>query len=262
MLFLSGTSSGYKWGSYTVRGRQVARGLRRILPMGPEVRARAWNQDCTSWCNDRNIYGQTWSDPAVIVHVKFPCKCALEMFQNASGLQNASISTPLHVYDQVDLFSLVPDGMAIFLAQTSLGAQDYASHPSVRAAGMQVFWHPLHHSNERNYQVPWRDQVEVIGTHTVHNDTALYAAVHLVASNLGVQFAHIDPMARFANTAGLVISPQQTQEVYEQFGEMDLTVMRHAGCMEHLNCVYSSTKCCCCCGGCGCCSYYVKNLWF
>ena len=230
VLFLSGTSSGYKWGSYTVRGRQQARGLRRLLPMGPEVRARAWNQDCTTWCSDREVYGQNWSNPSIMVHVKFPCKCALEMFTADSTW------TPLHVYDQVDLFSLVPDGMAVFLAQTSLGAQDYGSHPSVLAAGMQVFWHPLHHSNEQGYQVPWREQVQVIGTHTVHNDTELFAAVKLLASNLGVDFVHIDPTARFASTAGLVVSPQQTLEVYEQFGELDITVMRHAGCMDHLNC--------------------------
>ncbi|CAJ1359691.1 unnamed protein product [Effrenium voratum] len=227
VLFLSGTSSGYKWGSFTVRGRQVARGLRQLVSIGPEIRARAWNQDCSSWCSDFQAYGQNWSSPQVVVHVKFPCKCVKEVLAN---------ETVWHVYDHVDLFSLVPDGMDLMLAVTSLAAQDYGTHPSVLAAGTQVFWHPLHHSNERNYQIPWRDRAETVGSHTTHNDTELYYAVGMLASNLGVQFEHIDPTARFASTAGLVITPQQTQEVYEQFGEMDITVMRHAGCMVHVNC--------------------------
>ncbi|CAK8986759.1 unnamed protein product [Durusdinium trenchii] len=236
VLFLSGTSSGFKWGSFTVRGRQVARGLRQLLPIGPNIKARAWNQDCTNWCSDVAVYGKNWSNPAIVVHVKFPCKCAMEVLANRSN-SNHSLPPALHVYDHVDLFSLVPEGMAVFLAQTSLAAQDYGTHPSVVASGMEVFWHPLHHSNMENYRIPWRDQVQMIGTHTVHNDTELYGAVGLLAQNLGVQFQHIDPMERFASTAGLVITPQQTQQVYEQFGEMDITVLRHAGCMEHLNCI-------------------------
>ncbi len=40
-----------------------------------------------------------------------------------------------HVYDPVDQFALVPEGMHAILAQTSTAAADYAAHPSVRAAG-------------------------------------------------------------------------------------------------------------------------------
>ncbi|CAE7877197.1 unnamed protein product [Symbiodinium sp. KB8] len=124
----------------------------------------------------------------------------------------------------------------VILGQTSLAAQDYGNHPYVVANGIQVYWHPLHHSNTDGYEIPWRAQAAVVGSHTTHNDTELYAALEDAAQSLSLRFLHIDPTARFANTAGLVVSPQHTQEVYKQFAEMDITVMRHSGCMMHLNC--------------------------
>ncbi|CAE6918140.1 unnamed protein product [Symbiodinium sp. CCMP2592] len=211
VLFISGTSSGYKWGSFTVRGRQAARGLRQLLSDGPVIRARAWNQNCKTWCDDRRAYGANWSDPVAIVHVKYPCECAMELLSYRTG--GARV---LHVYDPVDQFAYIPEGMHVILGQTSLAAQDYGNHPYVVANGIQVYWHPLHHSNTDGYEIPWREQAS--------------------AQSLSLHFLHIDPAARFANTAGLVVSPQHTQEVYKQFGEMDITVMRHSGCMMHLNC--------------------------
>lgn len=138
VLFISGTSGGYKWGSFTVRGRQAARGLRRLRAVGPAIRARAWNSDCEQWCAQPPAPA-----PQVVVHVKYPCRCAMRLLAGAR-----------HVYDPVDQFAVVPEGVHALLAQTSLAAEDYSTHPSAVAGGVAVYWHPLHHSNFGNITVP------------------------------------------------------------------------------------------------------------
>lgn len=228
VLFISGTSSGYKWGSFTVRGRQAARGLRMVRDRGPALRARAFNSDCKDWCHQHRAGGSSWSDPLFVVHIKYPCACAIQLLPPSTR----------HIYDPVDQFALVPRGMHAILAQTSTAAADYAAHPSVRVAGMHVYWHPLHHSNFHGLVAPVRTPPEVVGVHTTHNDTELYGAIEAMLEQQSphVRFEHADPAARFSNTGGHVVSPAQTDEVIRQLAALDVTVLRSAGCMAHLNC--------------------------
>eukprot|EP00929_Paragymnodinium_shiwhaense_P090294 TRINITY_DN50441_c0_g1_i2.p1 TRINITY_DN50441_c0_g1~~TRINITY_DN50441_c0_g1_i2.p1 ORF type:complete len:810 (-),score=100.86 TRINITY_DN50441_c0_g1_i2:218-2647(-) len=230
VLFMSGTSSGYMWGSFTVRGRQAARGLRKLWSRGgPRMRARAWNQNCEVWCKQYRALGPQWSSPTVIIHIKYPCNCAMELLAEKGAL---------HVYDPVDQFALVPPGMHGLLAQTSLAARDYAEHPGPKAAGLRVYFHPLHHSNFRDYRIPQRTEKLTVGSHTTHNDTELYDAIQdmLASKHPDASWLHIDPSQRFSEEGTHVVSPQQTARVLEQFGELDVAVMRHAGCMMHLKC--------------------------
>merc|ERR1712217_127372 len=128
--------------------------------------------------------------------------------------------------------------MDAILGQTSLAARDYAEHPTARACGTRTFWHPLHHSNFRGLKIPFRPNVQTVGVHTTHNDTELYTPISEALRKRfpEVKFLHIDPTARFRDTAGLCITPQQTDDVYVQLAELDVTVLRQAGCMNHLNC--------------------------
>eukprot|EP00927_Polykrikos_kofoidii_P040508 TRINITY_DN34612_c0_g1_i1.p1 TRINITY_DN34612_c0_g1~~TRINITY_DN34612_c0_g1_i1.p1 ORF type:complete len:958 (+),score=86.73 TRINITY_DN34612_c0_g1_i1:88-2961(+) len=233
VLFMSGTSSGFKWGSFTVRGRQAARGLRQLRPRGPAIRARAWNQNCSAWCSYRTARGPEFSNPAILVHIKYPCRCAIDI------LAQAWPRATLHVYDPVDQFALVPRDFHAVLAQTSTASVDYGNHPSARADGVRVFWHPLHHSNFLGVEVPVRDRVEAVGGHTTHNDTELFDALQETLRERfpTVEFKHIDPADRFKTTGGHIITPQHTEQVYQQLGELDIAVVRHAGCMAHLNCM-------------------------
>ena len=176
MLFLGGGESTYQWGSFTVRGRQMARGFRK-----KGVDARAWNWPCTEWCNIE----KAWS-PTSIVHVKFICLCAVVGWPRAA-----------HVFDPVDTFDVLSNITEVdaLLVQTSLCKQDLERQPTllpILASGqLEVHWLPHHHLNKHDLRVDPAAGVRRVGVHTIHVDRELQQEVeralasHFSASGIG-----------------------------------------------------------------------------
>jgi len=235
VLFLSGGTVTFKWGSFTVRGRQFARGLRTLGPVvGAD--ARVWNTGCARWCNRPRGSGE-WS-PAAIVHIKFPCACALRLWRHS-----------VHIYDPVDVYTwrnrLVAGSplrrMDAILVTTSLALCDLRGHPVLRAgANQSAHWLPFHHSNfmgRRKYTRP-RQPVRVVGLQSAHRDGHLQKLFEDVTSGLeagrtGVKFLRLDPKSRFLLSGGRVLSPQQTTSIYEQMCYLDVSFARaSAGCSK------------------------------
>ncbi|CAD7936817.1 unnamed protein product [Amoebophrya sp. A120] len=167
VVFVAGSKAGAGYGSFTVRGRQVARGLRKF----GRVKARAWNFECTQYCdhlkqaheqNDKDVKEYkdgvlqvNWylalseeekktarmppmpempvlfQDPNVVVHVKIPCKCLFE---------HLSLRETIHILDPIDLLlqdwvMLERMGFSAVLLQTSLASRDMLAHPTLSGDG-------------------------------------------------------------------------------------------------------------------------------
>lgn len=228
VVFLGGERTTFKWTSFTQRGRQLARGLRSL---GAD--SRAWNAGCDLWCRSQRFKG-AWR-PSVIIHVKFVCRCALANWRRS-----------VHVFDPVDIIDwrdklgagrwlLKIDAI---LVTTSLALEDLRSHPAVLAAGnVSIHWLPLHHSNFRG--VLSRDPqegVRTVGVHTVHHDLGLHRLLRraLQQQQAGearpARFMHLDPNLIFRSTEGRIVTPQQTNALYLQLGELDVAALKQSGC--------------------------------
>mmetsp|Transcript_83776 Transcript_83776/g.269905 ORF Transcript_83776/g.269905 Transcript_83776/m.269905 type:complete len:762 (+) Transcript_83776:73-2358(+) len=221
VLFLGGGETTYQWGSFTVRARQVARGLRML-----GLDARTWNSPCTHWCSHA-ARTKEWL-PTTIVHVKYICECALAKWRSM-----------VHIYDPVDVFinegksglDLLLEVDAV-LVQTSVALGDLSEHPPWRVAGnVSIFWHPIHHSNMHELHIHAEDTVHRVGVHTVHRDAMLYDTIGRHASRIGVQFVHLDPGLLFKYANGRVTTPQQTDALYQQLATLDAGFVKQSGCV-------------------------------
>ncbi|CAK9007813.1 unnamed protein product, partial [Durusdinium trenchii] len=225
MLFLGGGDTTYQWGSFTVRGRQLARGFRQ-----QGLDARAWNSPCQAWCaNERD-----WS-PTSFVHVKYVCVCALLGWPHAA-----------HIYDPVDVFGM-PDNITLLdavLVQTSLAKSDLEEHPPLKALKTQVsvHWLPLHHSNAHELRAsPW-ERVHRVGVHTVHTDKDLEGLVTEVlaahSDEAGLppderpHFVHMDPGKLFEPNEGKITTPQHTDALYQQLTTLQIGFAKQSGCLS------------------------------
>ncbi|CAE8584347.1 unnamed protein product, partial [Polarella glacialis] len=201
VLFMS-TWSGSEWQhSYTMRASQVAKGLRRILG----IEARVCMSSCTGCCAKLK---QCASEgrcrvPSVVVHIKGVCDCVVASFPRSEGV--------VHVLDPIDSYVLTPPlsseddaetsqtyrGISAILAETSLSAADYRSHPSVRSFGWQVFHLPHHHTNlaRRTIACDEKADARVVGVHSTQIDPNLEADVkNMLASRFpAVRFQRVNP---------------------------------------------------------------------
>ena len=223
VLFLGGGDTTYQWGSFTVRGRQMARGFRKH-----GIDARAWNWPCKEWCNIQ----ETWS-PTSIVHVKFLCLCALQGWQRA-----------VHVFDPVDTFDVLDNITAVdvTLVQTSLGKKDLEQQPALRqplASGqLTVHWLPHHHLNKHELRVDPSADVIRVGVHTIHSDIELRHVVEEVLAAYSAEagrlerpeFLHLDPMLLFRFNEGRLTTPQHTDAVYQQLAKLQIGFAKQSGC--------------------------------
>eukprot|EP00929_Paragymnodinium_shiwhaense_P091643 TRINITY_DN51546_c0_g1_i1.p1 TRINITY_DN51546_c0_g1~~TRINITY_DN51546_c0_g1_i1.p1 ORF type:complete len:803 (-),score=148.18 TRINITY_DN51546_c0_g1_i1:354-2762(-) len=240
VLFLGGGESTFQWGSFTVRGRQAARGLRRL-----GVDARAWNSPCQAWCDYAGTSKSDAWTPTAIVHIKFPCECAVKGWRRSA----------VHLFDPIDEFAELDAAPALdaLLVQTSLAQRDLLFHPPLRAAASSpsgrslvgsrptsVFWLPIHHGNEYLIRKNARKAVHKVGFHTVHHDQALGAAVERALQEVPQQqqnavkaeFVHLDPAQLFHYADGRVTTPQQTYFLYEQLALLDVGIVRQSGCLS------------------------------
>eukprot|EP00929_Paragymnodinium_shiwhaense_P085943 TRINITY_DN46408_c0_g4_i2.p1 TRINITY_DN46408_c0_g4~~TRINITY_DN46408_c0_g4_i2.p1 ORF type:complete len:682 (+),score=89.05 TRINITY_DN46408_c0_g4_i2:78-2123(+) len=229
VLFVGGSLTTTKWTSFTQRGRQLSRGL-RALGGNFDIDARCWSAACTSWCK-LPMDTSSWL-PDVIVHVKSVCRCALGLWKHI-----------VHLYDPVDMthwrdalaagrYLVALDGV---LVTTSLAKWDLRSHPALEAVGnVSVDWLPIHHSNF--WDVRSKDASEQplgVGVHTVHKDERLRLSVKRVlasAPGSSARWVHLDPSLIFKETEGRVVTPQQTQRLYEQMAGLDIAVAKQSGC--------------------------------
>ncbi|CAJ1426690.1 unnamed protein product [Effrenium voratum] len=216
VLFLGGGDTTYQWGSFTVRGRQVARGFRQ-----QGVDARAWNSPCEAWCR-REPDG--WV-PTSFVHVKYLCLCA------ALGWPRAA-----HIYDPVDIFGMPNNATLIdaVLVQTALAKSDLEEHPPLRQLRhVAVHWLPLHHSNFHNLRVDPSEPINRVGVHTVHADQELEGWVNEVLAGEGPgapRFVHLDPMKLFEPNEGKITTPQHTDALYQQLTTLQVGFAKQSGC--------------------------------
>lgn len=214
ILLVGGGETTYQWGSFTVRGRQLARGFRLL-----GIDARTWHMDCDSWC--RYHQEDSWS-PNAIIHIKYVCECALE------------VREAIHAYDQIDIYAQVPLTVDAIVVQTSLGWRDLSEHPPLHAGGsnVSVWWIPLHHSNAHNIRIDPLKPVERVGLHTVHADEYMSEIVKPFLNNVTdgtVQWVHFDPATLFPH--GRVVTPQQTDAVYAQLSTLDIAFAKQSGCL-------------------------------
>ena len=222
ILFIGGGDTTYQWGSFTVRGRQVARGFRNR-----GIDARAWNSPCTSWCQ----YEQTWH-PTSIVHVKYVCQCAILGWPRAA-----------HVFDPVDNFDILSNATRVdaILVQTSLSKLDLEAHPTLRhliASGqLALHWLPLHHLNAHRLRINPASSVTRVGVHTVHTDTDLREVVEQALDNFllegtsaAPEFVHLDPATLFEHNEGKITTPQHTDAVYQQLSTLQIGFAKQSGC--------------------------------
>lgn len=224
VLFLGGGDSTFQWGSFTVRGRQLARGFRR-----EGLEARAWNSPCEAWCATERGH---WS-PSSFVHVKYVCLCA------ALGWPHA-----VHVYDPVDVFGM-PENISLLdavLVQTSLAKGDLVEHPPLRAlkSKVAIHWLPLHHSNWHELRVYPEEKVSRVGVHTVHTDRELEGLVTDVLADFAKEealaeapyFVHMDPMKLFEPNEGKITTPQHTDALYQQLTTLQIGLAKQSGCLS------------------------------
>ncbi|CAE7423861.1 unnamed protein product [Symbiodinium necroappetens] len=223
ILFLGGGDTTYQWGSFTVRGRQMARGLRKH-----NIDARAWNWPCKEWCNIEH----RWS-PTSIVHVKFMCLCAVSAWPHA-----------VHIFDPVDTFDVLDNvtEMDAILVQTSLCKRDLEFHPALRpllASGqLAVHWLPHHHANKHNLLIDASADVARVGVHTIHSDIELQQQVEEFLEEYSRQpgistvpeFIHMDPTKLFLHNDGRVTTPQHTDAVYQQLTTLQIGFAKQSGC--------------------------------
>ena len=228
VLFIGGGDTTYQWGSFTVRGRQVARGFRKL-----GVDARAWNSPCSAWCQHEQ-YERTWH-PTSIVHVKYICQCAVHGWPRAA-----------HVFDPVDNFEVLSNitEMDAMLVQTSLCKQDLQSHPELHqlliSGRVSLHWLPLHHLNAHRIRIDPASPVTRVGVHTVHADAELHDAVaQALASflakagsdmNPNPEFVHMDPAKMFEQNEGKITTPQHTDAVYQQLATLQIGFAKQSGC--------------------------------
>ncbi|CAE8600978.1 unnamed protein product, partial [Polarella glacialis] len=248
VLFLGGGETTYQWGSFTVRGRQMARGLRAL-----GLDARAWNSPCEAWCQLGRQQGAGGWVPTSFVHVKYVCECAVALFPSS-----------VHVHDPVDIFrvSSAPLVDAV-LVQTSLARADLLEHPPLqpllRSERFSVHWLPIHHSNTHGLRIDPEQPVTRVGVHTVHQDVELEALISGILESLESvegspsgegaaeqqqqqrrqpqqqqtpEFVHLDPSKLFEWAEGKVASPQQTDAVYQQLATLQTGAVRQSGCMS------------------------------
>eukprot|EP00929_Paragymnodinium_shiwhaense_P054084 TRINITY_DN27103_c0_g1_i3.p1 TRINITY_DN27103_c0_g1~~TRINITY_DN27103_c0_g1_i3.p1 ORF type:complete len:629 (+),score=108.43 TRINITY_DN27103_c0_g1_i3:146-1888(+) len=221
VLFLGGGETTFQWGSFTVRGRQAARGLRQI-----GVDARVWNSPCQAWCDHANEvwdHGDAWT-PSAIIHIKFVCECAIKGWRHAA----------VHIYDPIDVFKVPEAPVDAILVQTSLALADLVGHPA-RAAlkdPPEIFWLPLHHSNTHDVHIDAEKPVKCIGYHTVHDDEALREQLQELLRDRDEEFLHVNPSELFEYAEGRVSSPQQTDQVYSQMAALSVGVVKQSGCVS------------------------------
>ena len=222
ILFIGGGDTTYQWGSFTVRGRQMARGFRKR-----GIDARAWNSPCNAWCQ----HEQRWY-PTSVVHVKYICLCA------ALGWPRAA-----HVFDPVDNFDVLMNITAVdaLLVQTSLSKRDLEENPNLRrplfSANVAVHWLPLHHLNAHGLRVDPANRVTRVGVHTVHADSELRKAVEQGLANFFAdtgevpEFTHLDPGRIFEHNEGKITTPQHTDAVYQQLTTLQVGFAKQSGCL-------------------------------
>ncbi|CAE7293247.1 unnamed protein product [Symbiodinium sp. KB8] len=223
ILFIGGGDTTYQWGSFTVRGRQMARGFRKH-----GVDARAWNSPCTAWCQHEH----TWY-PTSIVHVKYICACAVEGWPHAA-----------HIFDPVDNFNVLDNisEMDAMLVQTSACKKDLQDHPSLRpflnSGKIALHWLPLHHLNAHGLRITPAGTVTRVGVHTVHSDTELHDTVQRALADFSAEadvgerpeFVHLDPAQLFEHNEGKITTPQHTDAVYQQLATLQIGFAKQSGC--------------------------------
>jgi len=220
VLFLGGGETTFQWGSFTVRGRQVARGLRTL-----GIDARAWNAPCREWCSYA-VLPKSWT-PSTFVHVKYICACAFARWQSA-----------VHVYDPIDVFQIASIKADAVLVQTSLALSDLYNHPPLLVAGnLSIFWLPIHHSNFLGVRADPSKPVRGVGVHTVHHDLALHKLLKrsLLEEPLrgSAEFMHLDPASIFSYSQGRVSTPQQTAALSTQLSTLSIGVVKQSGCVTN-----------------------------